>query len=65
MIFLTVQVTDDFLCCALVGPQVRDVRPQLLMSYCSLAVIGQNDLVTRYPQTPQGEDRLLWTAGQM
>lgn len=62
--FVPVQVIDHPLCCVLVGPPVRDGGPQVPMSRCSLGVVGQDDLVTRRPETPQGQDWFLWRAGE-
>ncbi|KAA8589706.1 hypothetical protein FQN60_013071 [Etheostoma spectabile] len=55
-----VQVADHSLGRALVGPPVRDGGPQLRVSRSSLGVVGQDHLVTRGPQAPQGQDGFLW-----
>ena len=58
-LFLLVQETDDPLRCLLVGPPVGDGGPQLRVSFRSLAVVRQDDLVAGQPQAPQGQDGFL------
>lgn len=54
-VFMPVEELDDILPVVFVSPPVRDGGPQLWMSGCGLGVVGQNDLVTRRPQTPQAQ----------
>ncbi|MEQ2164983.1 hypothetical protein GOODEAATRI_012328 [Goodea atripinnis] len=52
-LFVPVQVIDHFLCCFFIRPPVWDGGPQVWMSCHKLGVIGENDLVTGCPETPQ------------
>lgn len=63
LIFVPLQVADDSLGCVTIGPPIRDGRPQLWMPGYELGLIGQDDLVTGLPQTPQAQIRFLWRGG--
>jgi len=58
VLLAVLELLDEGLRFALVGPPVRDVSPEVALPAGQVVLVGHDDLVAQRPQVPQS-DRLL------